>query len=113
MARKLSFLIFLAAAYTGAVAAQAPAPAAAPAAMPTPKHSCQKPGEYPGNLASDNQKNAWRKDFVAYVDCVKKFVTDEQALAKPHLEAANAAVEEYNAAVKEYNDTIEKAKGNK
>jgi hypothetical protein len=110
MARTLSLVLLVAAAYASAASAQTPAPAApAPAAGPIPKHSCPKP-EFPSNLASENQKNAWRKDFIAYVDCIKKFVTDEQALAKPHLEAANAAVEDYNAAVREYNDTIEKSK---
>ncbi|HVO89082.1 MAG TPA: hypothetical protein VMV45_11110 [Casimicrobiaceae bacterium] len=110
MSRSLSLpMLVAAAALSGAVAAQTPAPAPAPANGAVPKHNCQKP-EFPGNLASENQKNAWRKDFVAYVDCIKKFVTDEQALAKPHLDAANAAVDEYNSAVREYNDTIEKSK---
>lgn len=97
-------------ALAGSAIAQTPAaPATAPAPAGVLKHSCSKP-ESPGGLASENQRNAWRKDFVAYVDCLKKFVSDEQAIAKPHLEAANATVDEYNAAVKEYNDTIEKAR---
>ena len=93
-----------------ALAQQPPAPAAA--AAPLPKHSCTKPGEYPGNLASDTQRRTWQKDFVAYIDCLKKFVEEQQALAKPHVDAANAAVNEYNAGVKDYNAQIEKAKGN-
>ena len=70
-----------------------------------------KPGEYPGNLASDNQKRQWQKDYVAYIDCLKKFVEEQQALAEPHVKAANAAIGEYNAGVKAYNDEIQKAKG--
>lgn len=94
-----------------AMLSAAPALAQAPAAAgAVPKPNCTKPGEYPGNLASDNQRNNWRKEFVAYTECLKKFVTDEQAFVKPHLDAVNAAADEYNAAVKQYNDTIEKAK---
>lgn len=91
----------------------APAAAAAPgSSAPVPKPECgAKPGEYPGNLASDNQKRAWQKEFVAYIDCLKKFVEEQQALAEPHVKAANAAINEYNAGVKAYNDEIQKAKG--
>jgi hypothetical protein len=94
------------------LAQQAPAPAPAASAAAVPKHSCVKPGEYPGNLASDAQRRGWQKDFVAYIDCLKKFVEEQQALADPHVKAANAAVNEYNAGVKDYNAQIEKAKGN-
>ena len=91
--------------------ATTPAAAAAPASTaPVPKHSCVHPGEFPGKLASERQQKQWQKDFVAYVDCLRKFVTDQQALAQPHVQAANATVEEYNKAVKEYNDTIQKLK---
>jgi len=91
----------------------APPSAAAPASSaPIPKPECgAKPGEYPGNLASDNQKRQWQKDYVAYIDCLKKFVEEQQALAEPHVKAANAAIGEYNAGVKAYNDEIQKAKG--
>ena len=90
--------------------AQQAAPAATPAA-PVPQHGCTKPGEFPGNLASDTQKRSWQKDYVGYVDCVKKFIEEQQALAEPHVKASNAAINEYNAAVKYYNDQIQKAKG--
>jgi hypothetical protein len=83
---------------------------AAPAASPIPTHSCVKPGEFPGRLASETQQKTWQKDFVAYIDCLKKFVTEQQALADPHVKAANAAVDEYNRGVKDYNDQIKKAK---
>jgi hypothetical protein len=108
-ARPLAVFAF-AAVCSSALAQQAPAPPAA--AAPLPKHGCTKPGEYPGNLASDAQRRTWQKDFVAYIDCLKKFVEEQQALAKPHVDAANAAINEYNAGVKDYNEQIEKAKGN-
>ncbi len=94
-----------------AALAQQPAPPAA-AADATPKHSCTHPEEFPGKLASETRLKNWQKDFVAYIDCLKKFYDDQQALAKPHVDAANAAVVEYNNGVKEYNETMQKAKDN-
>jgi len=100
------------AAQAGAQTAPADSSAAPASSAPVPKPECgAKPGEYPGNLASDNQKRTWQKDFVAYIDCLKKFIQDQQALADPHVKAANAAINEYNAGVKAYNDEIQKAKG--
>ena len=98
-----------------APASPAPAsPAMAPAksAAPTPKHNCVKPSEFPGNLASDNQRRAWQKSYVDYVECLKTFVKEQQALAEPHVRASNEAIEEHNNAIKDYNSQIEKAKGN-
>jgi len=92
-----------------ALAQQANAPAASPA--PVPKHNCTKPADFPGNLASEAQKRGWQKEYVGYVDCLKKFIADEQALAEPHVKASNDAINEYNAGVKAYNAEIEKAKG--
>ena len=86
------------------------APAASTAAMPKPECGT-KPGDYPGNLASDNQRRAWQKEYVAYIDCLKKFVEEQQALAEPHVKASNAAINEYNASVKAYNDQVQKATG--
>ncbi|HEV2219333.1 MAG TPA: hypothetical protein VGV08_02125 [Casimicrobiaceae bacterium] len=88
----------------------APAPAAPAGAAAMPKHSCVHPDEFPGKLASESRLKAWQKDFVAYIDCLKKFYDEQQALAKPHVDAANAAVVEYNNGVKEYNQTMQKAK---
>jgi hypothetical protein len=107
------FAVLLFAAFAASAVAQqaAPAAASAPSAAPVPKHDCVKPGEFPGNLASDRAKTAWQKDYVAYVDCLKKFIDEQQALAEPHVKASNAAISEYNAGVKEYNDQIKKAKG--
>ncbi|MFI4888365.1 MAG: hypothetical protein ACHP7B_06415 [Burkholderiales bacterium] len=104
------------AAFAASALAQQSAPAApstAPTAptAPVPKHDCVKPGEFPGNLASDLRKRTWQKEYVSYVDCLKKFIEQQQALADPHVKASNAAISEYNAGVKAYNDEIQKAKG--
>ncbi len=90
--------------------AQQSAASAAPATAPIPKPSCVHPDEFPGKLASEMRLKSWQKDFVAYIDCLKKFYDEQQALAKPHVDAANAAVVEYNNGVKEYNETMQKAK---
>jgi len=97
---------------TVALSQQPAAPAAASPAAPVPRHACTKPGEWPGGLASDNQRRNWQKSYVDYVDCLKKFIGEQQALAEPHVKASNDAINEYNDGVKEYNAQIEKAKGN-
>jgi hypothetical protein len=109
--RPFAALLFAALAASAVAQQTAPAAAPAPSAAPVPKHDCVKPGEFPGNLATDRAKTAWQKDYVAYVDCLKKFIDEQQALAEPHVKASNAAISEYNAGVKEYNDQIKKAKG--
>ncbi len=78
-----------------------------------PKHTCAKPGDSPGNLASDSQKRQYQRDYVAYTDCLKKFVADQNKLAEPHIKAANDTVNEYNEAVKSFNDLVEKQKDSK
>lgn len=116
----LAGALFAAAVVTAPMAQQPAAPASPPAASPAaasaagpvPKHNCVKPSEYPGNLASDNQRRTWQKSYVDYVECLKTFVKEQQALAEPHVRASNEAIEEHNSAIKEYNAQIEKAKGN-
>ena len=97
---------------SAAPATPGPGPAPAKSAAPTPKHDCVKPSEFPGNLASDNQRRAWQKSYVDYVECLKTFVKEQQALAEPHVRASNEAIEEHNNAIKDYNAQIEKAKAN-
>jgi len=102
---------FIAAAATALFAtstafAQAPAaPAAAPADQPKPK--CEAPGDYPSKLASDLQRQRWGKQRDTYLACMKTFVTEQQALAEPHIKAANAAIAEFNEAVKRFNAQME------
>jgi hypothetical protein len=86
-----------------------PAFAQQAAATPIAPHACTKPDEYPGRLASDLRRNNWVKSANAYLECLKKYVQDQQAAynkiaeqAKPHLEAANAAIEEYNKAAAQF-----------
>ena len=95
------------------LAAQQAAPAAVPAGPPV--HACKKPGEHPGRLASDNMRRGWTRDVNGYLECLKKFALDQQALAKPlydqakpHADAANAAIEEYNKSATAFKDMAEK-----
>lgn len=88
--------------------AQTPAPAAD---QPIAKPNCTKPGDFPGALGSERQRQSWQKEFLAYQDCMKKFIADQKALVDPHLRAYNAAIDDFNATVKVYNEQIEQAKG--
>ena len=58
-------------------------------------------------IAPKRQWSNWSKNTKAYVDCLKRFIDEQQALAAPHIRAANAAVDEYNQAVKFYNSQAE------
>lgn len=77
------------------------------------KPSCTKPGEFPGSLATDRQRQTWQKEYTAYSECMKKFIGEQKALAEPYLKAYNSAIDEYNASIKVYNEQIEKAKAAK
>jgi hypothetical protein len=109
-----AMLAFALAAIATATAAQTTAPAAA-AASPAasgpvlPKPSCGDKPEHPGRLASDSQKRNWRRDANTYLECFKKYVEDQRALAQRYQDAANAAIEEYNAAVKNMQQQIDAA----
>jgi len=96
--------------------AMAALPTTLPAQQPAaPKHTCTKPGEHPGRLASDTQQRLWTRNVNAYLECLKKFVADEQAIAKPlieqskpHIDAANAAIDEYNSSSKDFREQLDK-----
>ena len=79
--------------------AQTPPPTPAPAAPPKP--DCGAKPEHPGRLGSDTQQRQWRKDANAYLECYKKFATDQRAVAQQCQDTANAVIDEYNAAVKD------------
>jgi hypothetical protein len=90
-----------------ACAASAQQPAA-PAAAAIPKPECVRPGEHPGKLGSDNARRAWTRGANAYLECLKKYAADQRALAepllsqaRPHVDAANAAIDEHNKAANE------------
>ena len=105
--RLLCFLL------AGALAAPAFAQTAVPSDAPVAKPNCTKPDEFPGTLASDRQRQSWQKEYTAYSDCMKKFISEQKALAEPYLKAYNAAIDEYNANIKVFNEQIEKAKAAK
>ena len=91
------------------------APAAPPPAAPA-KHSCVKPGEFPGRLASENLTRGWIRSVNGYLECLKKYIAEQQAAAEPYQEAArvyvdagNAAIEEFNTSAKEFKDQQEAA----
>lgn len=80
------------------------------------KHSCVKPDDHPGRLASDNQRRAWTRLVNNYLNCLKAYVADQQAAAKPfqdaakvHIDAANAAIEEFNGSAKAFREQQEEA----
>jgi len=79
------------------------------AAPPIAAHSCSKPDEYPGRLASDQRRASWVKSANAYLDCLKQYIQAQQGAynkileqGKPHLDAANASIDEYNKAVAQF-----------
>jgi len=99
-------LLLLAAGISASALAQSP-----PAGEP-PKHGCGKPENFPGHLASDQRMRSWQRNYLAYTECLKNFISEQQALAEPHIKAGNAAIAEYNAAVKEFNAAVEATKEN-
>jgi hypothetical protein len=86
----------------------------APGGKPAP-HACTKPGEHPGRLGSDANRRKWVNDANAYLECLKKYAMEQQGIAKPlldqakpHADAANAAIDEYNKAVKSLKEEQDK-----
>jgi hypothetical protein len=108
--RTLAFVSFTAIACNAFAQTAAPATGAAAAtagAVPAP--NCTRPGPHPGGDAKDLYLKNWAKAVTNYLDCLKKFVNDQQALARPlveeanlHLNAAKAATEEHNKAVVDF-----------
>jgi hypothetical protein len=107
-----SLLVAVALAFAAAGAAQAQTTApAAPSVTPAP--NCEKPGDAPtsgsseiGKAAAEQKRAKWNTGMKAYLDCLKKFVEEQQQASSTHAKAANAGVEEYNKAIKVYNDAI-------
>ena len=98
-----------------AVGAQAQTTAPATPTV-TPAPNCEKPGDMPssgsseiGKAAAEQKRTKWTTGMKAYMDCLKKFVEEQQAASATAAKAANAAVEEYNKAIKVYNDAIQAA----
>ena len=80
-----------------------PATASEDGTVAVPRHACKKP-EFPGRLASDGQKRAFRTAVDAYAECIKKYVAAQQKNAEAFVKAGNTAIDEYNTAVKEFQD---------
>ena len=105
-------LLFAVALAAAAIAhAQTTAPAT-PSVTPAP--NCEKPGDAPsggsseiGKAAAEQKRTKWTTGMKSYMDCLKKFVEEQQAASATHAKAANAGVEEYNKAIKTYNDYIQ------
>ena len=81
---------------------------------PAPRQSihARSPAIFPAASRATTSGRTGRRGYVEYVDCLKKFINEQQALAEPHVKASNDAINEFNDGVKEYNAQIEKAKGN-
>jgi len=95
--------------------AQTAATPAAPAARTVTPHGCKKPGDFPGRLASENNRRNWVKEANDYLACLKKYAMEHQSAAqalfdqaKPHAEAANAAIDEHNKSAMQFKDDQEK-----
>ena len=96
------------ASFAGVVFAQQTVPAT-PTVTMVPAPNCTRPGPHPGGDAKDLYLKNWAKAVTSYLDCLKKFVAEQQAIAKPlaeqanlHIGAAKKATDEHNAAVIEF-----------
>ena len=87
------------AAIPGAASAQTPGPGSGPAAAADalPKADCGAKPEHPGHLASDKQKANWTKEARAYLECLKKYTEDLQAISNQYQDAVNTAIKQFNA----------------
>jgi hypothetical protein len=112
----LTLIFVLASALASAAFAQGTATGTAVPQL-TPGPSCENPGNPPtansselGRAAVEMKKANWNKSIKAYMECLKAFITEQQALAAPHVRAANTTIEEYNKAIKVFNDSVDAAK---
>ena len=105
----MKMLILLTAAMAAAAAAAAHAQSATPvpsAPVAMPRHSCVKP-EFPeimgvGLRMRELRMSNWQREATAYLDCLKKFATEQRDSAEQLIKLSNATVDEYNASVKEF-----------
>lgn len=100
--QKLRRFVAIALAAALAPVSFAQTPAAAPAVAPP---TCVKP-EFPGRVAVDAKLRRWSKEFKDYIDCLKAYVGERNAVIDANSKAAKAAVDEFNASVTEYNETV-------
>jgi len=108
-------ILLAAASFTLVAPASAQQPSATAARSAIAPHGCKKPGDHPGRLASDNNRRNWIKEANDYLACLKKYAVVQQAIAqplfeqaKPHADAANAAIDEHNKAANQFKDDQDK-----
>lgn len=108
-------ILLAAASFALVASAWAQQPSAAAARPAIAPHGCKKPGDHPGRLGSDNNRRNWVKEVNDYLACLKKYAMDQQAIAqplfeqaKPHADAANAAIDEHNKAASQFKDEQDK-----
>jgi nucleoid-associated protein YgaU len=77
-------------------------PAKVEAVLAAPKHKCAQPVALE-KISSDTEQKNFVKEVDAYRDCLIAFRNDMNKLAKAHVDAGNAAVEEFNTYVASLN----------
>jgi len=65
--------------------------------------NCTKPS-MPSSVRSADDTTEFDEKVDAYKDCITTYVSDQNALAKKHMDAANGAVNEYNDFTKVVNE---------
>ena len=94
---------------TLAAAALACIATAAQANTPTdvPKHKCEKP-QLPGArmMSEGNTAKNYKRDVDAYKNCMKAYADERAAVAKAHMDAGNAAINEHNETMSALNEAL-------
>ncbi len=90
----LAAALALATTLAGAQSTEAPKP------PDIPKPKCEPKPEFPGRVATDNQRRNFDRTYKAWDACMKAYLEERKAGMKAHENAANAAIEEYNTLVK-------------
>ncbi len=112
-------ILLTAACFTLMASASAQQTSSTPARAAIAPHGCTKPAEHSTTPATrlnlDNKLRNRVKEINDYLGCLKKFAMDQQATAqalfdqaKPHADAANAAIDEHNKAASQFKDEQEK-----
>jgi len=83
------------AAQTPAATDAAPATATAPSNMTMPESTCVKP-DIPMAKSDARTIDRFNKAYKAYVECVKKYVADNQALVDKIIAHGKVVIDEYN-----------------
>ena len=87
-------------------------PARAEMYTPPPSNNCLNPVQ-PFGLVSQRQKNQYRKDVEAYMNCLKQFVEEQKEAIRTHQEEIQRHKEALEAAIREWNNFVKVLKGAK